>query len=128
MKGDIQTREDIVTLVDRFYARVKEDELLGPVFVQTIGSEWDNHLEKMYRFWETVLLDRHTYSGSPFLPHARLGLTDAHFERWLRLFHQTLEHFEGPKKEEAAYRAEKMALMFRYKIASLRERPVIPIS
>ena len=43
--------EDIKQLVDTFYRRVREDELLGPVFEEKIQENWPRHLDIMYRFW-----------------------------------------------------------------------------
>lgn len=114
---DIATLEDIQFLVNTFYGKVQEDDLIGPVFNEKIQDNWPVHLEKMYRFWQTVLLDAHTYSGAPFAPHAFLPINQQHFERWLQLFKETiLSHFEGTKANEAIWRAEKMAEMFQHKI------------
>ena len=84
---DITQLEDVKELVDRFYGKVREDTLLGPIFDTRIGDRWPEHLEKMYKFWQTVLLNEHTYYGSPFAPHAQLPVDKAHFDRWLTLFY-----------------------------------------
>lgn len=119
---EIQNIEDIKLMVDSFYAKVRQDELIGPIFDEKIQDRWPEHLEKMYTFWETVLLRKHTYFGSPFPPHAKLPVDKEHFERWLELFMKNLdEHFTGEKAEEAYWRAEKMANMFNYKINYIRE-------
>lgn len=119
---EIQNIEDIKLMVDSFYAKVRQDELIGPIFDEKIQNRWPEHLEKMYTFWETVLLRKHTYFGSPFPPHAKLPVDKEHFERWLELFMKNLdEHFTGEKAEEAYWRAEKMAKMFNYKINYIRE-------
>lgn len=119
---EIQNIEDIKLMVDSFYAKVREDDLIGPIFDEKIQDRWPEHLEKMYTFWETVLLRKHTYFGSPFPPHAKLPVDKEHFERWLELFMKNLdEHFTGEKAEEAYWRAEKMANMFNYKINYIRE-------
>lgn len=119
---EIQNIEDIKLMVDSFYAKVRQDELIGPIFDEKIQNRWPEHLEKMYTFWETVLLRKHTYFGSPFPPHAKLPVDKEHFERWLELFMKNLdEHFTGEKAEEAYWRAEKMANMFNYKINYIRE-------
>lgn len=68
MRQDILTIEDVKLLVDRFYEKIRVDELLGPIFNERIQNRWPEHLEKMYRFWQTVLLGEHTYFSSPF-PH-----------------------------------------------------------
>ncbi|MFD2145824.1 group III truncated hemoglobin [Mucilaginibacter antarcticus] len=62
----ILTLDDIKLLVDTFYDRIRTDELLAPIFNQRIQDRWPIHLEKMYKFWQTVLLEEHTYFGSPF--------------------------------------------------------------
>ena len=119
---DIQDLDDVKILVNTFYGKVQQDELIGPIFNELIQNRWPEHLEKMYRFWETVLLDTHSYYGSPFAPHAKMPLEKHHFERWLQLFNETLrENFSGETADEALWRAEKMAQMFQYKIDYIRE-------
>lgn len=117
MAQQITTKAEIKILVDKFYEKVRRDELLADIFNTVIQDKWPEHLEKMYRFWETVLLRKHTYFGSPFRPHAKLPVTKKHFDRWLVLFTETVdEHFEGEKADEAKWRAQKMAEMFHSKI------------
>ena len=124
MSKEILNIDDIKLLVDSFYAKVKEDKLLAPIFNDRIQDRWTEHLEKMYRFWQTVLLDTHTYYGSPFVPHAKLPVEKEHFNQWLLLFYQTIdETFTGEKASEAKWRAEKMAEMFLYKIKYYQSNP-----
>jgi hemoglobin len=120
-KKDILSLEDVKLLVDTFYGKVREDELIGPIFDERIRDRWPEHLAKMYTFWQTVLLGEHTYYGSPFPPHAQLPVEKNHFDRWLSLFAQTLEElFSGEVANEAIWRANKMAVMFQYKIEHYR--------
>ena len=124
VKKDIRYISDIQLLVDIFYTKVREDGLLGPIFNERIAGRWPAHLEKMYRFWQTVLLEDHTYHGSPFAPHANMPLEKVHFDRWLELFHKTIdENFSGEKAGEAKWRADKMAEMFNYKIQYIKNNP-----
>jgi hemoglobin len=119
---DITNRADIEFLVNEFYDLVRTDELIGPIFNNIIGDQWPKHLSKMYSFWETVLLGVHTYAGAPFMPHAKLPLEQKHFDRWLKLFEQTLDkNFSGPVADDAKARAAKMAIMFLSKINYLKE-------
>lgn len=114
---DILDLEDIKVLVDAFYEKVRQDDLLANIFNTVIQDKWPVHLEKMYRFWQTVLLKDHTYYGSPFAPHAQLPVEAKHFDRWKKLFFETIdEKFSGEKAAEAKMRAEKMAEMFQMKI------------
>ncbi|MCB1175928.1 MAG: hypothetical protein KDK39_20300, partial [Leptospiraceae bacterium] len=63
-----------------------------------------------------------------FPPHASLRIGDAHFERWVLLFNQTLdEHFHGQKTEEARWRAQKMAALFASKIEYYRQADARPL-
>jgi hemoglobin len=114
---DILTITDIKQLVDTFYRKVLKDDLLGPVFKERIGDRWPQHIEKMYTFWETVLLDNRTYFGSPFPPHAQLPVNHSHFQKWMEYFVETIDSvFQGQKAEEAKWRAGKMAELFESKI------------
>ncbi|MFV5695975.1 group III truncated hemoglobin [Flavobacterium sp. LB3P122] len=118
---DITSLEDIKLLVDTFYSLVKKDEFIGPIFNEKISNNWPEHLEKMYRFWQTILLEEHTYSGSPFPPHKQLPITKEHFDRWMEIFIETTDSlFLGPLAEEAKLRAMNMAEMFNYKIEYFR--------
>ena len=126
---DISNKEDIKLLVNTFYSNVRENKLIGPIFMEKIQARWPEHLEKMYRFWETVLLEVHTYSGSPFPPHAQLPIAKEHFEVWMSIFEQTANSlFKGPIVDEAKWRAAKMAEMFNFKIEYFRnaaQKPVV---
>ncbi|MFI2744472.1 group III truncated hemoglobin [Zhouia sp. PK063] len=123
MKKTISTFENIQELVDEFYIKVREDELIGPVFNQVIENRWDEHLKKMYSFWQTILLKEHTYIGSPFPPHERLPIEKKHFEQWLCLFMKTIdENFYGDIAVQAKWRAQKMAEIFEIKIHDSQQK------
>ncbi|SKB37812.1 hemoglobin [Parapedobacter luteus] len=127
-RKDIETIADIRLLVDTFYGMVRHNALIGPVFNNAIQDRWPEHLDKMYRFWQTVLLGEHTYGGSPFPPHAPLPIEEAHFNTWLGLWRDTVDSlFEGEKAEEVKWRAEKMAAMFLSKITYYRHHPSKPL-
>ena len=124
MKKEIETLEDIKTLVNSFYDKVREDELLADIFNNIIQNRWPVHLEKMHRFWQTVLLEEHTYFGSPFVPHAQLPVEKQHFERWLKLFYETVdEYFIGELDEKSKWQGKRMAQMFNMKIDHYRSHP-----
>lgn len=129
MKRDISSIEDVRLFVDEFYGLVAQNPLIGPIFESKLAGNWTPHVEKMYRFWQTILLHEHTYSGSPFMHHMKLPIFKEHFGTWLELFNQTIDaHFEGEVAEEAKSRAGKMALMFESKLDYLRNNPdTIPL-
>jgi hemoglobin len=123
LRNDIENREDVVLLVNTFYQRVREDELIGPVFEQRIQGNWDPHLNTMHDFWYTLLFGKEAYRGNPFAKHIGLPVGSVHFERWLLLFNATLDQlFEGPRKEEAKKKAASIAQVFQAKLSLLRQQ------
>lgn len=121
-QSDISSLEDIKLLVDTFYGQVQKDNYLSPIFNSKIAENWPDHLEKMYRFWQTILLEVHTYAGSPFPPHKHLPIDKAHFERWMEIFVNTVDTlFEGSIANEAKMRAKNMAELFHHKINYFRD-------
>ncbi|MGZ3777903.1 MAG: group III truncated hemoglobin, partial [Mucilaginibacter sp.] len=61
---EIETREDIGLLVERFYEKVKGDDLIGDIFNNELFFRWDTHIPIMIDFWESVLLGSGTYRGN----------------------------------------------------------------
>ncbi len=73
-----------------FYARVRADPTLGPIFDTEIQDGWDHHLAKMCDFWSSVMLMTGRYKGKPMVAHLRLkDVRPDHFEQWLTLFRET---------------------------------------
>ncbi len=80
------TEQQISELVDRFYAAVRTNERLGPIFQHHIAG-WDAHFDRMKAFWRSVLLKTGEYKGKPVPVHLRIdGIGTEDFEEWLRLF------------------------------------------
>lgn len=78
-------------LVDAFYIRIRAHDVLGPIFEEVIGDNWDPHLARMKAFWTSVALNAGTYSGKPVPVHRKLTRVEpGHFDIWLGLFRQTL--------------------------------------
>jgi hemoglobin len=92
------TENQIVALVDAFYAKVQQDAVLAPVFDRAIAPDsWPVHLAKMYDFWSSVMLTTRRYKGNPMGVHMRVaGLEAPMFARWLALFHATAEELFPP--------------------------------
>ena len=86
----------LAVFLDAFYAQVRRDPLIGPVFAAKIPDEaWPRHLATIHDFWSSVLLKTGRYKGNPFGRHLGIeGINPAHFARWLGLFEETAaEHF-----------------------------------
>jgi len=124
--GDICTEAEITTLVHHFYGRVRRDSVLGPIFEAHV-ADWDEHLERMVRFWSSLLRRTGTYSGTPMPRHVALpGLEGAMFLRWLDLFGQTLAEFDNPPfVEQAGEFARRVArsLWYGYQISHHPDQP-----
>jgi len=117
--GAVQpTEEGIRHLVGRFYARVRHDEVLGPVFARALGESdeaWEAHLARLSDFWSSVMLTSGRYHRDPFSAHLRLpGIAPGMFDRWLALFGETCaEVFEPDVAAAFCGRAERIARSLR---------------
>ncbi len=118
MKSDIENSEHIKLLVDAFYKRINEDQLLAPLFSHV---NWEKHLPVMYAFWSNVIFNTGGYAGNPLQVHRnfhqRFGLNATQFERWLKLFNETADdNFSGTNTELAKQRAASIAGVMQTKL------------
>ena len=79
--------QDLARLVARFYATVRADALIGPLFNDAI-DDWPQHFEKLTAFWSSVMLTSGRYKGAPMAAHLkhRSRITPQMFDRWLALW------------------------------------------
>jgi hemoglobin len=99
----LQLNDDgLARLVDAFYARVRADASLGPVFNDAIG-DWPEHLEKLAAFWSSVMLTSGRYKGQPVPAHMKhkSRITPALFDRWLALWARTTDDLMVPEAAAA---------------------------
>lgn len=100
---EITTKNDVDLLVNTFYSKVLKDEQLSPFFKHL---NFEVHLPKMIQFWSFVLLDEAGYTTDVTKKHSNMPLKKEHFDRWIALFHTTVDElFEGEKAELAKQRA-----------------------
>ncbi|WP_342642930.1 group III truncated hemoglobin [Rhodoligotrophos ferricapiens] len=110
----------IETVIHAFYARVRKDPLIGPIFNARIAPDhWPQHLATIVDFWSSLLLGTKRYQGRPLAKHLVLEpLRDEHFLRWLSLFRTTvMEHVPEELAPAFIVRAERIANSFRMGIA-----------
>lgn len=120
---DIKDIADIKKMVNVFYGKVRKDDLIGPIFNNAIQEHWNEHLEKLYLFWQSRLFGDPVYDGFPFPPHAQLPINKEHFDRWLSLFVETVDGlFVGSIANEAKSRAYKIADVFQEKLDYIRKK------
>jgi len=126
MKRDIENRADIELLVNEFYRKVTEDDVIGFIFSDIVKMNWEKHLPIMYDFWDNALFFTGSYSGNPMNLHKHLHhirpLDSKHFLRWVDLFRETVDdNFEGEKASLARQRAISIAAVMEEKILQYRK-------
>ena len=120
MLQDIKDRNDIIILVDTFYAKVKTNETLGYIFNDIMHVNWETHLPKMYNFWEGILFQTGNYTGAPFPAHIAVNekkkLGEDEFNQWIKVFVETVnELFAGPKANELKQKAQSIQVIWKTK-------------
>ena len=128
MKRELNNRENINFLINTFYARVRKDEMLGPIF-NFIVEDWPEHLERLTNFWESSLLLKSSYRGNPTEAHRQVdqrvhnSINMEHFGRWLHLWYTTIdEYFTGPTADLAKNRARNMSTHMFLRIFESRKK------
>lgn len=114
--------ERLEKLVECFYARVRADEALGPIFNDAI-EDWPEHLEKLTAFWSSVMLTSGRYKGQPVPAHRKHAgrITPELFDRWLGLWKLTTDELMAPAaaaalQAKAARIAESLQLALFFKL------------
>ena len=116
MRHDGISEEALKELVDSFYAKVRNDPLIGPVFERAIG-DWEAHLEQLQAFWSSVMLSTGRYKGRPLPAHIKHAdsISGESFDRWLALWGATTNEMLDPAsaaalQDKAARIAESLSL------------------
>lgn len=114
------SEESLGQLVDAFYARVRQDELIGPLFNDAV-HDWADHLERLQAFWSSVMLTSGRYKGRPLPAHLQHSdrINSHSFERWLEIWGETTSEMFEPAiaaalQEKATRIAESLQLGIRF--------------
>lgn len=112
----------LAQLVDAFYAAVRADELIGPLFNDAI-ADWPHHLGKLASFWSSVMLSTGSYKGQPMPAHIKhkARISPDMFERWLAIWRDTTNRLMAPEdaralQEKAARIAESLSLALFFRL------------
>lgn len=124
MTGDLTCRADVEALLRRFYGRALVDDLLAEPFTEVREQGLESHLPVMCDFWETVLFGAGKYRGSALRVHqevrAQHPFGALHFERWLLLWHQTVdEMYVGPHADRAKVQGAGIATSMNRRLSGL---------
>ena len=128
---DIESRADLERLVRAFYARAFADPIIGWIFTDVARLDLEAHVPHIAAFWETILLGEQSYRGGAFRPHAELHakvtLRRGHFDRWLALWHATVDElFAGARAEQPKAHAARVADAFHRRLEGLPPAPTSP--
>lgn len=128
MLADLAGREDVAMLVRTFYAKVRNDETLAPIF-NTVITDWETHFEKLTDFWDMQLFGGRSYDGNPVKAHWHADLMSGntispyHFGSWLNLWFETIDAcFSGPNCDQLKHRARKMQTALMVSIVQHRKQ------
>lgn len=123
---DLENRDDIALLVNSFYETVKTDPVIGKFFTEVVEVHWDEHLPRMYDFWESIVFGTSDFKGNPMARHFQINqikpINTEHFEHWLKLWVENADRlFAGEHTEEIKQRAKSIAGLMDYKIQQRRD-------
>ncbi|MEO6896467.1 MAG: group III truncated hemoglobin [Caldimonas sp.] len=126
---ELCTEAEAAELVTTFYARVREDAVLGPIFERHV-ADWSQHMPKMVAFWSAALCGSKNYRGNPMVAHRALPeLTQSLFERWLDLFHESASELPNRAMAERAVElSQRIAQSLWYGYQLQREPDEMPAS
>lgn len=86
--------ESLRALMTAFYAKAREDDMIGPIFLEKIGTteeDWAPHMDRVVAFWSSVLLKTKGYPGGLVMKHNKIaGMNRDHFMRWMEIFMPTV--------------------------------------
>ena len=127
---ELCTEAEITRLVHGFYAQVRLDPMLGPIFNEHV-ADWPAHLDLLVDFWSAMLRGTRRFRGAPMSKHLVLpGLSQELFAQWLRLFHQVTATLGNPAMQaQADDMAERIAETFwqRYRLQNQPSLPTIRV-
>lgn len=105
----LPTEAELARLVPAFYARIRRDPMLAPIFDAAV-DDWEHHLERLTAFWSSVILSSGKYKGNPVAIHGALAprITPEMFDRWLRLWGETTDALLHPAPAQVLQRKARL--------------------
>ncbi|SCA56309.1 conserved hypothetical protein [Candidatus Terasakiella magnetica] len=106
-------KDTLRVMLTAFYDDVQKDEMIGPIFTKKIGTteeDWAPHMERVVKFWTSVLLNSKEYGGGFMIKHAALPKLEMdHFRRWMEIFMRAVEqHFATSQSIEITIKAQEL--------------------
>jgi len=124
---DILNRDDIYKVVSFFYSKAMTDETIGVYFTEIKNLNLETHLPRIVSFWQVILFGEGDYRGNPMQEHfplnRALAMEQKHFDRWLKLWTETIDAlYKGKNATEAKTRGTHIANLMAHKMAEATQR------
>lgn len=108
------TKTQIESFIKNFYTKVNKDNLLSPIFNDVASVDWSEHIPKLAKFWNSIMLKTGEYHGNAYQKHIALVnkvcINDSHFKRWLDLFEkEAKQHFSDSVAKDITFKATNIA-------------------
>ena len=121
---DFQSKDDLIELLNHFYQKALNDEEIGFFFTEVVKLNLEKHIPVIAAFWDNILFSNTEYKGNPMQVHMDIykihPIEKQHFDRWLFLFHQTVDSlFSGSKAHLIKERAISIATVMQIKFATI---------
>jgi hemoglobin len=118
---DLENRNDIVYLLERFYERAFGDDLIGIYFTEVVPLDLETHIPVIADFWESVIFNSHGYRKNVMVVHEHIHrlkeIRKEHLDRWVELFTKTVdENYEGANADRIKQRAVSIATLMNIKL------------
>ena len=125
MRRDIQSRDDLFTIVSEFYIDLLDSKELSHFFVDFKDEDvLKHHLDTLVDFWDNTLFYSGTYKKNAIKPHidihAEKGISGFHFDQWLSLFNKAVDtNYTGQNADTIKSRALSIATVMKLKLKVL---------
>lgn len=122
--NDIQTREDILLVMRKFYDKLLADNSISYFFTKTtnVSSNLEEHFETLATFWEQALFLKGGYKNNMLQKHLNVHVKSPfetnHYKTWLFHLHTTIEeNFKGENAEHMKTISQSMATVLQIKFS-----------
>ena len=120
---DIQTREDLLFLMNTFYGKLLVDIRIKHIFLDVAKIDLTTHIPVITDFWEQNILGTGSYKNNVLKVHRDLDeqfhLSPEHFEVWLDHFESTIDsNYSGENAEKMKTRALSIANVMKIKLGT----------
>lgn len=122
--NDIQTREDILLVMQKFYDKLLADDSINHFFTKTtdVSKHLEEHFEILATFWEQALFLKGGYKNNMFQKHLdaheKSPFETKHYQTWLHYLHSTIDdYFKGDYAEQMKTMSQSMATVMQIKFS-----------